>query len=139
MLLRGRRKAIPSASSIWRTSSPSLTSFSGQEAGSFTASSILRNFKWTKKKKRGYSKESRSTTQGESSKKGGYDVVVVGGGVGGMTTAARLQAEGLSTAVVEQHTAIGGCAGHYTRKGFNFDVGATTLVDFEAGGVGGID
>ena len=137
MLLRGR-KAIPSAASLWRTSSPSsLASFSVQEAGSFTASSILRNFKRIKKK-RDYSKESRATTyQGESKK--GYDVVVVGGGVGGMTTAARLQAEGLSTAVVEQHTAIGGCAGHYTRKGFNFDVGATTLVDFEAGGVGGID
>src|SRR5262249_23617725 len=31
----------------------------------------------------------------------------------------------------------GGCAGFFRRNGFAFDVGATTLVDFEPGGVGG--
>jgi hypothetical protein len=30
-----------------------------------------------------------------------------------------------------------GCAGFFRRHGFAFDVGATTLVDFEPGGVGG--
>lgn len=66
-----------------------------------------------------------------------YDVVVIGGGIAGMSTAARLQASGLSTVVVEQHEHIGGCAGYYRTDGFSFDVGATTLIDFHADGVGG--
>src|SRR3954469_13084456 len=65
------------------------------------------------------------------------DVIVVGGGIAGMATAARLQAQGLSTCVLEAHGQPGGCAGFYRRKGFSFDVGATTLVDFEPGGGGG--
>lgn len=65
-----------------------------------------------------------------------WDAVIVGGGIAGMATAARLQAAGYSTVVLEAHGQIGGCAGFYTRKGFSFDVGATTLVDFETGGVG---
>ncbi len=66
-----------------------------------------------------------------------YDVAVVGAGIAGMATAARLQAAGLSTLVLEAHGLPGGCAGYYRRRGFAFDVGATTLVDFEPGGVGG--
>lgn len=66
-----------------------------------------------------------------------YDVAIVGGGMAGMATAARLQAQGFSTIVFEAHGQPGGCAGFYRRKGFAFDVGATTLVDFEADGVGG--
>lgn len=66
-----------------------------------------------------------------------YDVAIVGGGMAGMATAARLQAHGVSTIVLEAHGQPGGCAGYYRRRGFSFDVGATTLVDFEAGGVGG--
>lgn len=66
-----------------------------------------------------------------------FDVAVVGGGVAGMATAARLQAQGLRTIVLEAHGLVGGCAGYYRRRGFSFDVGATTLVDFEAGGLGG--
>lgn len=65
-----------------------------------------------------------------------FDVAVIGGGIAGMSTAARLQAAGLRTIVCEAHSKIGGCAGYYRRRGFAFDVGATTLVDFEAGGVG---
>jgi C-3',4' desaturase CrtD len=66
-----------------------------------------------------------------------YDVAVVGAGIAGMATAARLQAAGLSTVVFEAHGQPGGCAGFFRRRGFAFDVGATTLVDFEPGGVGG--
>lgn len=66
-----------------------------------------------------------------------FDVAVIGGGVAGMSTAARLQADGAATVVLEQHDQIGGCAGYYRRGGFSFDVGATTLVDFCSGGVGG--
>jgi C-3',4' desaturase CrtD len=65
------------------------------------------------------------------------DVAIIGAGIAGMATAARLQAKGLSTVVLEAHGQPGGCAGFYQRKGFAFDVGATTLVDFESGGVGG--
>src|SRR5438876_10094122 len=39
--------------------------------------------------------------------------------------------------VCEAHGQPGGCAGFFRRRGFAFDVGATTLVDFEPGGVGG--
>ncbi|QXJ26070.1 FAD-dependent oxidoreductase [Actinomadura graeca] len=64
------------------------------------------------------------------------EVAVLGGGLAGMATAARLQAAGMSTLVVEAHGHVGGCAGYYRRRGFSFDVGATTMVDFEPGGVG---
>src|SRR5687767_7597388 len=65
------------------------------------------------------------------------DVAVIGAGIAGMASAARLQARGFSTAVFEAHGQPGGCAGFFRRRGFAFDVGATTLVDFEPGGVGG--
>src|SRR5829696_1179191 len=66
-----------------------------------------------------------------------FDVAVIGGGMAGMATALRLQAAGMSTVVLEAHGHAGGCAGYFRHKGFSFDVGATTLVDFEPGGVGG--
>src|SRR4051794_9651501 len=66
-----------------------------------------------------------------------FDVAVVGGGFAGMATAARLQTCGLTTVVLEAHGQPGGCAGFYRRRGFSFDVGATTLVDFGPGGGGG--
>lgn len=65
-----------------------------------------------------------------------YDVAILGAGIAGMATAARLQAQGLSTITFEAHGQPGGCAGFYRRQKFAFDVGATTLVDFEPGGVG---
>lgn len=61
---------------------------------------------------------------------------MLGGGLAGMATAARLQSAGMSTLVIEAHGHVGGCAGYYRRRGFSFDVGATTMVDFEPGGVG---
>ena len=66
-----------------------------------------------------------------------YDVVVVGCGMAGMATALRLQVKGYSTLIMEAHGQPGGCAGFFTKKGFSFDVGATTLVDFDEDGVGG--
>jgi phytoene dehydrogenase-like protein len=65
-----------------------------------------------------------------------YDVAIIGAGIAGMATAARLQARGLQTVVLEAHGQVGGCAGFFRRKDFAFDVVATTLVDFEPGGVG---
>ncbi len=64
------------------------------------------------------------------------DVAIVGAGIAGMATATRLQRLGFSTIVFEAHGQPGGCAGFYRRKGFSFDVGATTLVDFAPGGIG---
>lgn len=64
------------------------------------------------------------------------EVAVIGGGIAGMATAARLQARGVDTTVIESHSTIGGCAGYFRHRGFAFDVGATTFVDFEAEGAG---
>lgn len=66
-----------------------------------------------------------------------YDVAIIGGGKSGFTAALRLQKKGFNTLVIESHSQIGGCAGYFTKKNFSFDVGATTLVDFIEGGVGG--
>lgn len=65
------------------------------------------------------------------------DVIIIGAGIAGMATALRLQAGGLRTLLLEAHGQPGGCAGFFRERGFSFDVGATTLVDFEMGGVGG--
>ncbi len=65
------------------------------------------------------------------------EVIVIGAGMAGMATALRLQAAGVSTLVLEAHHQVGGCAGFFRTRGFSFDVGATTFVDFEPGGVGG--
>lgn len=64
-------------------------------------------------------------------------MAIVGGGMAGMATALRLQAAGMSTVVLEAHGHVGGCAGYFRKRGFSFDVGATTLVDFGPAGVGG--
>lgn len=66
-----------------------------------------------------------------------YDVAIFGGGISGFSTALRLQNKGFNTVVFEAHGQLGGCAGFFSKKGFSFDVGATTLVDFVDGGVGG--
>jgi C-3',4' desaturase CrtD len=66
-----------------------------------------------------------------------YDAAIIGGGIAGLATAARLQAAGLTTITLEAHGQPGGCAGFFRRHGFAFDVGATTLVDFSPGGIGG--
>lgn len=66
-----------------------------------------------------------------------YDIAIIGGGIAGMATAMRLQAAGRSTLILESHGQPGGCAGYFSKKGFSFDVGATTLVDFGPDGVGG--
>jgi len=66
-----------------------------------------------------------------------YDIAIFGGGISGFSTALRLQSKGFKTIVFEAHGQLGGCAGFFSKKGFSFDVGATTLVDFVDGGVGG--
>lgn len=74
---------------------------------------------------------------GASASEGAPTVAIIGAGLSGMTAAALLQKRGLRTIVLEAHAIPGGCTGFYRRKGFAFDVGATTLVDFQPSGVGG--
>ena len=78
-----------------------------------------------------------TTSHVRTSRTDPYDVAIVGAGIAGMSVAARLQALGYATVVLEAHAMPGGCAGYFRRSGFAFDVGATTLVDFTPGGVGG--
>ncbi len=56
-----------------------------------------------------------------------YDIVVIGAGFAGLTFAATMAQEGRRVAVLESHSLIGGCASYFKRKGFHFEVGATTL------------
>ncbi|WP_212755237.1 phytoene desaturase family protein [Flexivirga aerilata] len=64
-------------------------------------------------------------------------MAILGAGLAGMATALRLQADGYRTVLIEAHGHAGGCSGYWSHRGYSFDVGATTLVDFEPGGVGG--
>jgi C-3',4' desaturase CrtD len=65
------------------------------------------------------------------------DVAIIGAGMAGFATAARLAARGRRTLVIEGHAFPGGCAGFWRHRGFSFDVGATTFVDFDRDGLGG--
>jgi C-3',4' desaturase CrtD len=56
-----------------------------------------------------------------------FDYVVIGAGYGGLAAAALLQKRGHATLLLEGHATLGGCASFFRRKGFTFDVGATTL------------
>ena len=61
------------------------------------------------------------------------DAVVVGAGVGGLVAAGLLARAGRRVLLLEAHAATGGCAGFYSKGGFTFDAGATTLVGFDPG------
>ncbi len=62
-----------------------------------------------------------------------YDLVVIGGGMGGLATAGLAERLGLRTALLEAHTKLGGCAGHFGRGPFHFDAGATALMGLRPG------
>jgi phytoene dehydrogenase-like protein len=62
-----------------------------------------------------------------------YDLVVIGGGMGGLAAAALAQRLGLRTAMLEAHTKLGGCAGHFRRGPYTFDAGATALMGLRPG------
>ncbi len=57
-----------------------------------------------------------------------YDLIVVGAGMGGLATAALAAKFSLKTALLEAHSNVGGCAGHFSRREWTFDVGATALI-----------
>src|SRR5688500_16914956 len=54
-----------------------------------------------------------------------YDAVVIGAGIGGLVAAALLAKRGYRLLVLEHHTAPGGSASCFERKGYRFDVGAS--------------
>ena len=69
----------------------------------------------------------------ESDKLALLDLLVVGGGMGGLATASLAQKRGLRVALLEAHTKLGGCSGHFERDEFHFDVGATALMGLRPG------
>lgn len=63
-----------------------------------------------------------------------YDVVVVGAGIGGLVSGSLLAARGFDVLVVEQHSAPGGSASCFERKGYRFDVGASLFYGLVSSG-----
>jgi len=62
-----------------------------------------------------------------------FDLIVIGGGMGGLATAALARRSGLHVALLEAHTKLGGCAGHFGRGPYHFDAGATALMGLKPG------
>jgi phytoene dehydrogenase-like protein len=50
-----------------------------------------------------------------------YDVIIIGGGLSGLTAGAFLSRKGKKVILLEQHSAVGGLASGFTRKGYYFD------------------
>ena len=59
------------------------------------------------------------------------EVIVIGSGLGSLTAAALLAQKGLKPTILEQNWIPGGCTTSYSRKGFVFEAGATTLVGLD--------
>jgi len=62
-----------------------------------------------------------------------HDLIVIGGGMGGLALAALAARSGLRVALLEAHTKLGGCAGHFGRGLYHFDAGATALMGLKPG------
>lgn len=60
-----------------------------------------------------------------------FDCIVIGSGMGGMSAASLLASDGYEPLVIEAAKALGGCSSSYTRKGYIFESGATTLIGFD--------
>ncbi len=60
-----------------------------------------------------------------------WDTILIGSGMGGLACAAILAKEGKSVLVLEKGTSPGGCCSSFSKAGFVFEAGATTLVGFE--------
>lgn len=59
------------------------------------------------------------------------DSIVIGSGMGGMSIAALLAKDGDNPVVLEAAYVPGGCSSSFTRKGYTFESGATTLIGFD--------
>lgn len=59
------------------------------------------------------------------------DSIVIGAGMGGMTVASLLARDGWNPVVLEAAHVPGGCSSSFTRKGYTYESGATTLIGFD--------
>jgi len=66
---------------------------------------------------------------GKLSNQSNYDVIVVGSGIGGLTAAALLAKLGKRVLVLEKHYVAGGFTHSFSRKGYDWDVGAHYIGD----------
>jgi C-3',4' desaturase CrtD len=64
-----------------------------------------------------------------------WDGAVLGAGIAGLTAAALLAQAGQRVLLLEAHHQSGGCAGTFRRGPYTFDVGATQVAGWEAGGI----
>ncbi|WCL50293.1 phytoene desaturase family protein [Leptospira sp. GIMC2001] len=60
-----------------------------------------------------------------------FDTIVIGSGLGALSYAAIRTSKGSKILVLEKANEPGGCASSYTKDGYRFEAGATTLVGFE--------
>jgi len=51
-----------------------------------------------------------------------YDAIIIGCGLGGLAASAKLSKAGKKVLLIEQHNIVGGCATHFKRKGYTFEV-----------------
>jgi len=63
----------------------------------------------------------------------GLKVAVIGAGMAGLSAAALLARDGAAVTVYERNWMTGGCSSTYSRKGYRFETGATTLVGLDQG------
>lgn len=64
-----------------------------------------------------------------------FDVIVIGSGIGGLVSAGILTSRGLSTLLIEKHTAPGGYLSSFKRKGFTFDSAVDCISGVAPGGL----
>lgn len=60
-------------------------------------------------------------------------IAVIGGGIAGACTSELLSKEGYEVTLFEKSNRLGGCSGSFTREGFIFNVGATTIAGLNEG------
>jgi len=63
------------------------------------------------------------------------DFAVVGSGIGGSSIAALLSSKGFDVILFEKEPYLGGCSSSFSRAGYNYNTGATTLAGYEDGHV----
>lgn len=62
-----------------------------------------------------------------------YDYLIIGAGIAGLSSGVTLAHSGKKVLILERSKDLGGCASTYTKSGYRFEAGATTLVGFGEG------
>jgi phytoene dehydrogenase-like protein len=63
------------------------------------------------------------------------EYAILGGGIGGCSCAALLNAHGHDVVLLEKEPNLGGCASTFSRAGYAYNAGATTLAGYHKGGI----